>query len=57
VKTLPAKTLRGLLQMYEAAIADLRQMADPSVEALIGRLTLHRDEVAAALAAIGGVAP
>jgi hypothetical protein len=43
--------------MYEAAIADLRQMADPSVEALIGRLTLHRDEVAAALAAIGGVAP
>jgi hypothetical protein len=39
--------------MYETAIADLGHLADPSVEALIGRLTIHRDEVAAALAAIG----
>jgi hypothetical protein len=56
VKTLPAKTLLGLLQMYEAAIADLGHLADPSVEALIGRLTIHRDEVAAALAVIDGTA-
>jgi hypothetical protein len=46
---LPAKTLRDILQMYEAAIAALRAMHDPGVEALIGRMTRHRDEVIAAL--------
>jgi len=51
VKQLPAKTLLGLLQMYDSSIADLRALRDPGVAALIARLTLHRDEVVAALAA------
>jgi hypothetical protein len=48
---LPAKTLREILQMYEVAIAELRAMHDPGVEALIGRMTRRRDEVVAALKA------
>jgi hypothetical protein len=50
MRNMPAKTLRGLLRMYETAIADLQAMHDPAVESLIRRLTLHRDEVVAALA-------
>jgi hypothetical protein len=46
---LPAKTLRDMLQMYEVAIAELRAMHDPGVEAFLGRMTRHRDEVVAAL--------
>jgi hypothetical protein len=49
---LPAQTLRGLLRTYETAIAELRAMSDPAVEALIGRMIFHRDEVIAALAAL-----
>jgi hypothetical protein len=52
MKPLSAQTLRGLLRMYEAAIAELQAMRDPDVESLIGRLTRHRDEVVAALAAL-----
>jgi hypothetical protein len=50
MEPLPAQTLRGLLQMYDAAIADLSALSDPGVAALIRRLNIHRDEVIAALA-------
>jgi hypothetical protein len=49
---LPAQTLRGLLQLYDAAIADLSALRDPGVAAFIRRLAVHRDEVVAALAAL-----
>jgi hypothetical protein len=49
MERLPAQTLRGLLQMYDAAIADLSALSDPGVAALIRRLNVHRDEVIAAL--------
>jgi hypothetical protein len=52
MKRLPAKTLLELLQMYETVIAELRAMRDSEVERLIGRMTVHRDEVLAALAAL-----
>ena len=52
MKPLSAQTLRGLLRIYETAIAELRALRGPSVESLIGRLTRHRDEVVAALAAL-----
>ncbi len=50
MKPLSAQTLRGLLQTYETAIAELRAMRDPTVETLIDRMMRHRDEVVAALA-------
>lgn len=49
---LPAQTLRGLLRLYDTAIAELRAMRDPAVEGLIGRMLVHRDEVVAALATL-----
>jgi hypothetical protein len=50
VKPLPAQTLRGLLRMYETAIAELRAMHDPTVDerlAVVGRhlIETHRAEV------------
>jgi len=42
--------------MYTAAIDDLRAMRDPAVDGLIRRLTLHRDELVAALAAVPATA-
>ena len=50
MKIFPTQTLIGLLQMYDAAIAELRGLGDPEVAGLVGRLTVHRDEVVAALA-------
>jgi len=38
--------------MYETAIAELGAMHDPAVDGLIDRMSRHRDEVLAALAAI-----
>jgi hypothetical protein len=51
MKPLSAQTLRGLLRTYDTALAELRTMRDPAVERLIARITVHRDEVVAALAA------
>jgi hypothetical protein len=56
VPPLPAKTLLGLLEMYTTAIDDLRALRDPAVDGLIRRLTLHRDELVAALAAVPATA-
>ena len=50
---LPAETLLSLLRIYETAIAELRAMGDARLERLITRLTRHRGEVVAALAARG----
>jgi hypothetical protein len=50
MKPLSAEVLRGLLRMYETAIAELCAMRDPTVDGLIDRMTHHRDEVLAALA-------
>jgi hypothetical protein len=47
---LDKETLLNLLQIYETALSELRQMADPSVSGLIVRLERHRAEVIAALA-------
>jgi hypothetical protein len=52
MKHLSAKTLGGLLRTYDVAIGELRAMRDREVENLIERLQRHRDEVAAALAAM-----
>ena len=54
MEPLPAETLLGLLRMYESALAELRAMNDPGAEGLIVRLTRHRTEVIAALAALQG---
>ena len=43
------KTLLGLLEMYETAIADLERTRDQSVSGLIGRMEKHRAEIIAAL--------
>jgi hypothetical protein len=50
MKPLSAEVLRGLLRMYDTAIAELRAMRDPTADGLIGRMIRHRDEVVAALA-------
>jgi len=57
MKDLPAETLLSLLRTYEAAIADLQATHDTGVEGLIMRLTRHRVEVIAALAAVEHASP
>ena len=54
MEPLPAETLLGLLRTYESALSELRATADLGVEGLIVRLTRHRAEVIAALAALQG---
>jgi hypothetical protein len=51
MKRLNKQTLRGLLQMYEAAIQELEALRDPGVTGLLRRMEQHRAEVIAALAA------
>lgn len=54
MEPLPAEILLGLLRTYESALSELRATNDLGVEGLIVRLTRHRAEVIAALAAREG---
>jgi hypothetical protein len=45
------ETLLSLLQIYEAALRELREMNDPALAGLTRQLVIHRAEVIAALAA------
>ncbi len=50
VEGLDARALLVLLEIYEAALAELRAMDDPAGSELMRRLERHRAEAVAALA-------